>query len=235
MPLLNAFIDSVACVGFTSERGVSLDSESKSNGSLFTSSLQPSVLAIVNNNHAMYPQSRSSEFIDPLYPPIIPTIYHNLPLFCFPDGAHASWERENERIHHIVFTREDGKRTYALIFTFQQSFTLKADKPDDDGIYQINDVQRPTAYTRRISVSKIPIAIDKLKTTSSLPTTTTPPTVSLAPSSTPITPVKSRSRKMPSSFHFPEQPSGSRVRSSSTENLNKQPHYVTPTFSSYMK
>ncbi|CAF0752462.1 unnamed protein product [Adineta ricciae] len=271
MPLLNAFINSVACVGFTSERGVAIDSESKSNGSLFKSPLQASVLAIVNADRAMYPESRSSELIDPLYPPaghtsthstsassgrstpisplasnarpsrhqMISTIYQNLPFFCFPDGAHATWERENERIHHIVFTREDGKRTYALVFTFQQAFTLKTDKPDDDGIYQISDVQRSTPTARRPSMSKIPVAIDKLK--SAIPTPT-PLTTTIVNSThqdvtpTPMTaPAKSRSRKMPSSFHFSDQPSGSRVRSTSTENLSKQPHYETPTFSSYMK
>ncbi|CAF0996628.1 unnamed protein product [Adineta steineri] len=269
MPLLNAFIDSVVCVGFSSERGAALDLESKTNGSLFTSSLQSSVLAIVTADRAIYPQSRSSESIDPFYPPIgrissysitqpsnnsgrttpispfginirtskqhiIPIVYNNLPLFCFPDGAQATYEQANERIHQIVFTQEDGKRSYAVVLTCQQSFILKTNKPDDDGIYQINDVQRPLVTTRRPSISKIPIAIEKLKPTLSSTPVTIAPVASPAPS-TPATPSKTRSKKMPSSFHFPETLSGSRSRSTSSSDLSKQPHYVTPTLSSYMK
>ncbi|CAF2337555.1 unnamed protein product [Rotaria sp. Silwood2] len=257
MPLLNSFIDSIVCVGFTSERGLKLDPESKDNEFSFTSSLQPSLLSIITADRAMYPQSRGSEFIDPCYPPIghtsshsltisstssgrstpvssfatgirtqkqyvIPAALNNLPLFCFPDDVRATFERENERIHHIVFTQEEGKRIYALALTFQQSFSLKTNKPDDDGIYQIDDVKLSTLITRRPSVSKIPVPIDrqKLAASSSLSATST---------------AKTRSKKMPLSFHYSDPNSTSQLRLSSSSTDLTKPHYETHTISSYMK
>jgi hypothetical protein len=252
MPLLNAFIDSVVCVGFTSERGVAVDPESKNNGSFFTSFLQPSLLAIVTADRAMYPQSRGSEFIDVLYPPVghstshsmtassansdhstslssvslglrtqiqhmISAAFNNLPLFCFPDGVQATYQRENERIHHVVFTQEDGKRSYAMVLTFQQPFTLKTNKPDDDGIYQIDDIKLSTLRARRPSVSRIPVPIDKQK---------------LGSSPSPTAPVKTPSKKMPVSFRSSETPRPSRSRSIDPTN---QHHYATHTISSSMK
>ena len=254
MPLLNAFVDSFVCVGFSSERGIALDPESKDNGSLFTSFLQPSLLAIVTADRAIYPQSRGNDFIDPSYPPmgrsnsrsitassgnsgtstplssggfglrtpkqhLIPAVFNNLPLFCFADGVQATYQRENERIHHIVFTQEDGKRSYAIVLTFHQSFTLKTNKPDDDGIYQIDDVKLSTLNARRTSVSKIPIPIDRQKIVTPTPSTT---------------PVKTHSKKIPSSFHFSGTLSSSKARSTSSDDLSK-PHYATPTMSSYLK
>jgi hypothetical protein len=260
MPLLNAFVDSFVCVGFSSERGLTLDSDSSNDGFLFTSCLQPSVLAIVSSDRAMYPRSSGSEYIDPLYPPInrtnshslttssdssgrstplssvnggiktqkqhsIPAAFNNLPLFCFPDGVRATYQRTNETIHHIVFTQEEGKRSYALALTFQQPFTLKTNKPDDDGTYQIDDFKLPPVLARRSSVSKIPVAIDKHKIV--------PPTP--PPATTPTPPVKMRSRKMPSSFQYGDTSSTNKSRSSSSTDLSKQHHYATPTISSYMK
>ncbi|CAF0784526.1 unnamed protein product [Rotaria sp. Silwood1] len=265
MPLLNSFVDSIACVGFTSERGLKLDPEFKDNGSFFTSNLQSSVLAIITADRAMYPQSRGSEFIDPSYPPIgyprsrsfsarstssdrsspvsslatgirtqkqhmVPARFNNLPLFCFPDGVRATHQRENEKIHQIVFTQEEGKRIYALALTFQQSFSLKTNKPDDDGIYQVDDVKLSTSNPRRPSVSKIPVAIDrqKLASPSSSPT---------SPSSPSTSATKTRSKKMPSSFHYSDPNSTSQIRpsSSSTDLTKQQHHYETHTISSYMK
>ncbi|CAF1399018.1 unnamed protein product [Rotaria sordida] len=253
MPLLNSFVDSIVCVGFTSERGLKLDPESKDNGSLFKSSLQSSVLAIVTADRAIYPQARGSEFIDSCYPPIcytrshsftassissgrstpvsslangvrtqkqhiIPAVYNNLPLFCFSDGVRITYEREDESIHHIVFTQEEGKRIYALALTFQQSFCLKTDKPDDEGTYQIEDVKLSTSNTRQSSLSKIPVPIERQKQASS-PTT-----------------VKTRSKQIPSSFNYSNPNSTSQPRSSSnSNNSTKQPRYVSHTISSYMK
>jgi hypothetical protein len=245
MSLLNSFVDSFICVGFSSVNGVTVEPESKNNGSLFTSSLQPSVLAIVSGDCAMYPQSRGSEFIDPSYPPInrsssqssaisgvssgrstplstfnsslktqnqhiIPAQFNNLPFFCFPDGVQATFQRENEKIHHLVFTQAEGKRSYALALTFQQAFTLKTDKPDDDGTYQIDDVKVSAINIRRSSVSKIPVAVDKQKIDSqpSPPPTPTP------------TSTKTRSRKMPSSFHYSDTNSTNKSRSPSSNDSN---------------
>ncbi len=70
MPLLNAFVDSFVCVGFSSECGLTLDPESKNNESFLTSYLQSSILAIVTDDRAIYPLSGGSEFIDSSYPPI---------------------------------------------------------------------------------------------------------------------------------------------------------------------
>jgi hypothetical protein len=264
MSLLNAFVDSCICVGFSSERGITLDSESKNNGSsFFTSSLQSSVLAIVTADRAMYPQSRGSECIDPSYPPInqlssqlsttssissgrstpvstfntsirsqkqhiIPGQYINIPLFCFPDGVRATHQRENKKIHHLVFTQEEEKRSYGIALTFQQEFTLKTDKLDDDGTYQIDNVKISTINTRRLSISKIPVAIEKQKIVSQP-----------SPPSTPIPTAKARSRKIPSSFHYADTNSTSKPRPSTSNDTSKQqqqqPHYVTATISSYMK
>lgn len=256
MALLNSFVDSIVCVGFSSERGLKLDSEAKDNESIFSSPLQPSLLSIVTATYAMYPLSRDVELIDPDYPPIdrtnsyssttsstgsdrstsasliatgtrspkqsIPPAYNNLPLFCFPDGVRATYQKENERIHHIVFTQEEGKRIYALALTFQQSFTLKTDKPDEDGVYQIEDYRSPASTLRRSSVSKIPIAIDR----------------QLSATSTQSSTVKIRSKKMPSSFQYAtDTSSNTRSRSSSTSNdTSKQHrHYETHTISSSQK
>ncbi|CAM4758151.1 unnamed protein product [Rotaria magnacalcarata] len=268
MSLLNSFIDSVACVGFSSERGLKLDTESKEDGTPFTSSLQPSLLAIVTACSAMYPQLRGNEFIDPCYPPVgltssnssrtsslgsdrsvpifpsaaitrtpkqhIPAAYNNIPIFCFPDGARATYERENERIHHIVFTQEEGKRIYALALTFQQSFNLKTNKPEDDGTYQIEDVNLATLTSRRPSESRIPIAIERQKSVTSLSMSATSTSTS-----TPQTPtVKARSNKAPISFRYSDASTMSQSQSSnSSTDANKKhlPHYQTHTIVSYMK
>jgi hypothetical protein len=230
MPLLNAFIDSFVCVGFSSESGLTLDSESNHNEPIFKSYLQPSLLALVTADRAMYPQSRGSEFIDPSYPPIgrsnsysssglkndpvpstplspsgsgtrtskqhmIPDTLKSLPPFCFPDGVKATYQRENERIHHIVLTQEQGKRSYALVLTFQQPFILKTNKPDKDGTYQIDDVQLSTSAT------------------------------------------KTRSKKIPSAFPNYADPSTASKASPSTSNdtTEQQRHDEVHTSSSYMK
>jgi hypothetical protein len=263
MPLLNSFVDSFICAGFSSELGLTLDPESKDDGSIFTSYLQASILAIITSDRATYPTSRDNESIDPSYPsvrrlssssvqsfssgrstpssflnsgtrtpkqPMIPIAYKDLPLYCFPDGIRATYEREKEKIHHFVLT-QGGKRQYALVLTFQQSFTLKTNKPDDDGVYHIKDVKSSTQHTRPAIISKIPVAIDKQKPISPSTTPTPSPTA---------TPVKARSKKMPSSFHNADANKLNKTRSGSSQDLTKQPpptsrHYEVQTISSYKK
>ena len=257
MSLLNAFVDSFVCVGFSSERGLTLDPESKSDASIFTSNLQPTVLAIITNDRATYPPSRGDESFDSSYPPlnrltsrnslvlssssgsstpssfiatglkspkqqILLTGYKDLPHYCFPDGVQATYQREKEKIHRFVLT-QDGKRSYALALTFQQAFTLKTNKPDDDGVYHIDDYKLPTQNSKRSSSSKIPVLIEKQKTTAS---------------STPV--AEKRSRKMPSAFPKVDTSSANRARSTSSHETDKQSnqpprHYEVPTISSYHK
>ena len=261
MPLLNSFVDSFVCVGFSSERGLTLDPESKHEGSIFTSSLQPSILGIVTADRAIYPQLRGGELTDPLYPPvdclnsysttisstnsghstpissstasirttkqsIIPASFTNLPFFCFPDGVQASYQRENEKIHQIVFTQEEGKRSYALALTFQQAFTVKTAEPDDNGVYQIEEVKSSIVKSRSSSISKIPVSIDKQNPTS--------PSISSSSSSS-IS--RTHSRKMPSSYHYVNTSSTSQTGLNSSDSAPKQEqyHYATHTISSYNK
>ena len=172
MPLLNAFIDSIASVGFNCERGLIIDRQSEENTVPLLSYLQPYVLAILTPDQAIYPQAEGKHTIDPSYPflthlkssnskPLkkqaISNIVNNLPIFCTPDGVKISHLPFESRIHHIVFTQEDGKRTFAVVLTFQQKFLLKNEKPEEDGSYQIGSVpiyttqlgkkkSRPSAY-----------------------------------------------------------------------------------------
>ena len=255
MPLINAFVDSIVCVGFSSARGLTLDAESKNNTSIFPSFLQPSLLAIVTGDHALYPLSGGSEFVDPSYPPIsrsdynshaasvngsssstptqmttgsakshkpyaIPSALHNLPLFCFPDGVKLTYRREPDKIHHIVLTQEEGKRSYALVLTYQQGFVLRTNKPDGDGVYQIDDCKLSSVNARRPSLSKIPIAIDRQKSHPGLATAG----------------VKTRSKKMPTSFQYTDTPPSTRGRSTTPSDPSRLPHhYAAPTISSAMK
>jgi hypothetical protein len=149
--------------------------------------------------------------------------YKDLPFFCFPDGVRATYHPEKEKVHHFVLT-QDGKRSYALALTFQQQFTLKTNQPDEDGIYQINDVKSSTPNTRTSSVSKIPLPINKPKIDS--PPSTSSPTV------------KGRSNKMPSSYPTPDTNSGKQARPPSSQNTTKQQplrRYEVQTISSYQK
>ena len=174
MPLLNAFIDSIVCVGFNSERGLVINPKSDKNSSLFLSLLQPYVLAILTADHAIYPQSKEKYIIDQFYPSIcyskpssvfasntksekkhiIPNALNSLPLFCSPDGVKISHQLEDSRIHHIVFTQEDGKRSYAVVLTFQEKFVLKTETSYDDGRYQIESY---TTKTMQLKKSQIPV------------------------------------------------------------------------------
>ena len=253
MPLLNAFVDSLVCIGFSSERGLTRDSESQPDGSIFSALLQSSVLAIVTADQAIYSQASGDESIDAAYPPmnrhdshsmasnsgrsspvatgssnvkkskqyIMPAVFKNLSLFCFPDGVQATYQRENERIHHIVLTQEEGKRSYALALTFQQAFVLQSNKPDDDGVYRIDDVKQAVTNPKRSNESKIPVAIDRYKPS-------TP--------STPASSVKMRSRKVPSAFQYSGPAPVNRARSTSTgDGSNSQRHYAAQTISSNAK
>jgi 5-methylcytosine-specific restriction endonuclease McrA len=189
MPLLNPFIDSIVCVGFNSEHGLVIDPKSDKNNSPFLSLLQPYVLAIITADQAIYPQSKGNNIIDQFYPSvcysksssvltsnttsqkkhIIPNAFNSLPLFCSPDGVKISHQLEDSRIHHIVFTQEDGKRSYAVVLTFQEQFILKTDKPYDDGRYQIESftIQSQTKKPK----NKIPSSYRHENTTSNKKTT----------------------------------------------------------------
>ena len=70
MSLLNAFVDSVVCVGFSSESGLRLTSELRNNESVLTSNLQSSILAVITTDRAAYPQLRGDESLDSSYPPL---------------------------------------------------------------------------------------------------------------------------------------------------------------------
>ena len=256
MPLINAFVESVVCVGFSSERGLTLDPESKNNTSVFSSFLQPALLSIVTGDNALYPLSAGSEFVDPSYPPInradlnsyvasgggsgrstpslmttasvkgqkphaISSALRNLPMFCFPEGVKPTYRREPDKIHHIVLTQEEGKRSYALVLTYQQGFVLRTNKPDDDGVYQIDDCKLASVNARRPSVSKIPIAIDRQKSN---------------PGPAAATGVKMRSRKMPTSFQYTETTTAPKPRSTTPSDFSKASHrYAAPTISSNLK
>ncbi|CAF3630537.1 unnamed protein product [Adineta steineri] len=158
MSLLNAFIDSIVCVGFNSERGFTIKKQfDDNNDSPFQSSIKPYVLSMLTADQALYPQSKDNEVIDQYYPSIfysksssvlplntkvpkkhiIPISYSNLPLFCLPEDVKISHQSEESRIHYIVFTQEDGKRSYAVVLTFPEKFILKSIEPDEDGRYEI--------------------------------------------------------------------------------------------------
>ena len=260
MPLLNSFVDALISVGFSSERGLTLDSDSKSEATPFTANLKSSILAIITNDRAIYPVQRGNECIDASYPPmthstarssllqsfnsdrstasssltssikiqkqhIIPVSYEDLPYYCFPDGVQAIYQQEKEKIHHFVLT-QDGKRTYAVALTFQQSFALRTEKPDDDGTYQIDDISLSPQQRGRVTGSKIPVAIVKKRIASPSPTPI---------AAQPVSVTKTLS-KMPSSYHNINAAPAT-TRSTSTENLSKPStrHYETPTINSYLK
>lgn len=167
MPLLNAFIDSITCVGFQAELGLTTERQVEDNAIPILSYLQPYVLGILTADYAIYPEARGQFAVDPYYPFITPikspptthskilkkqsvtNIINNLPIFCSPDGVKLSHLPIESRIHHIVFTQEDGKRSYAVVITFQEKFLLKNDKPDDDGSYQIESVPLYTTQTAK--------------------------------------------------------------------------------------
>jgi hypothetical protein len=221
MSLLNAFVDSVVCVGFNFARGLTINQRSDNDGSPFSSFLQPYVLAILTADHAIYPQLKGNDTVDPYYPPsdysigkpanrsdriprtnlhkkhIIPAAVKNLPDFCYPDGVKLSQQQEQDRIHRIVFTKEDGKRSYALVLTFQQTFTLKTDKPDDNGIYRIDDRESSTSITKPLTSPQIPLA---------------PSTES----------VKTHTKKIPSAYHYGSASSTREAQPHSSNNILKQ-------------
>lgn len=257
MSLLNAFIDSVVCVGFSSESGLRLTSESRNNESVLTSNLQSSILTVITADRAAYPQLRGDESLDSSYPPLnrlssrnsfvsstnssgsthpsltTPTRvqkqhillggYKDLPHYCFPDGVQATFQREKEKIHHFVLT-QDGKRSYAIALTFQQSFILESEKADDEGIYQISDYQLAAQKNERSTASRIPVLINRQ----------TPASTSSS-SSTSSQAGEKRSRKMPSAF--PGANATNRARSTSSQNrdASSNRHYETPTISSAKK
>ncbi|CAF4428302.1 unnamed protein product, partial [Adineta steineri] len=71
MSLLNAFIDSIVCVGFNSERGFTIKKQfDDNNDSPFQSSIKPYVLSMLTADQALYPQSKDNEVIDQYYPSI---------------------------------------------------------------------------------------------------------------------------------------------------------------------
>ena len=177
MPLLNAFIDSIVCVGFNSERGLVVDRQSEENVQPLLSYLQPYVLAILTADQAAYPDSGGKYNIDPSYPFITPfksssgdpsnskpqkkqvvsNTFSNLPIFCSPDGVKIS-QTEESPIHHVVFTQEEGKRSYAVVLPIPQKFILKSDEPDKDGTYQIEPVINNSTQTKKHASRKIPKA-----------------------------------------------------------------------------
>lgn len=177
MPLLNAFIDSIVCVGFNSQRGLIPDRQSDENVIPLLSYLQPYVLAILTADQAVYPEAEGKYTIDPSYPfpshskysngyavntksqkkPVVPNTFSNLPLFCSPDGVKIS-RNEESPIHHIVFTQEEGKRSYAVVLTIPEKFILKSEKPDDDGIYQIETATMNATHSAKSQSRKMPSA-----------------------------------------------------------------------------
>ena len=262
MPLLNAFIESIVTVGFHADRGLTPEPESKEKRTIFGSYFQPSLLAFVTGDRAIYPQAANNQFVDPSYPPsnqsypssmtgstissdssvpsspaisilrsthrqfIIPGALNNLPMFCFPDSVRVTYQREPVKIHHIVLTQEEGKRSYALVLTLQQIFELKSEKPDDDGIFQIEDIKTYGLNTRRPSVSRIPIATDRAKL------------VQAALSATKENGTQ-RSRKMPTAYgryndSTAAAASAPKTRSVTPSDSNRK-SYTEPTISSTMK
>jgi 5-methylcytosine-specific restriction endonuclease McrA len=186
MPLLNAFIDSIVCVGFNSERGIITDRETSDDNVIpLLSYLKPYVLGILTADQAVYPESNGTYTIDSSYPfiqhsrsssgyaanpqfqkkQVIPNKFDTLPLFCSPDGVKISLIEES-RIHHIVFTQEEGKRSYAVVLAFSQKFILKNYDSNKDGPYQIESMARnatkpsqskkmPSAYRHNVNANPI--------------------------------------------------------------------------------
>jgi hypothetical protein len=180
MPLLNAFVDAIVCVGFNSDRGLIIDPQSEKNDSPLLSYLQPYVLAILTADQAAYPDSEGKYSIDQTYPLIsnakspsehtsntksqkkqtVTNSFSNLPLFCSPDGVKISHTHQEGGIHHIVFTQEEGKRSYAVVLTFQQKFIFKNN--NKDGTYKIESLAMNTTLSIRTSHSKrIPSAYNR--------------------------------------------------------------------------
>lgn len=177
MPLLNAFIDSIVCVGFNSQRGLIPDRQSEENVPPLLSYHQPYVLAILTGDQAAYPEVDGKFTIDSSYPfqthskyssgyvpnnkfqkkQAVTNTFVNLPIFCSPDGVKISLYEERP-IHHIVFTQEEGKRSYAVVLTIPQKFILKSDKPDDDGNYQIEPMIRVAPQPTKPQSRKAPSA-----------------------------------------------------------------------------
>lgn len=177
MPLLNAFIDSIVCVGFHSQRGLTPDRQSEENVPPLLSYLQPYVLAILTSDQAAYPEADGKYTIDSSYPftthskyssgyvpnnksqkkQVVPNPFTNLPIFCSPDGVKIS-RNEERPIHHIVFTQEEGKRSYAVVLAIPQKFLLKSDKPDEDGTYQIEPVIVNAPQPTKSQTRKMPSA-----------------------------------------------------------------------------
>jgi hypothetical protein len=190
MPLLNAFIDSIVCVGFNSERGLIIDRQSGENSFPLLSFLQPYVLACLTADQAIYPEGNEKYILDPFYPfishtksssgsasntkpqkkPTIPDAIKNIPLFCSPDGVKITHIPENSRIHHIVFTQEEGKRSYAVVLTFQQKFIVKSDKPDANGTYPIDYVIINTTQSSKTKSKRIPTSYRRTTTIVNLST-----------------------------------------------------------------
>lgn len=158
MPLLNGFVDSIACVGFQSEFGLATERQVEDNANSILSYLQPYVLAILTADYGIYPETKGKFTVDPSYPFITPirsppttnskilkkqsvnNMINNLSIFCSLDGVKLSPLPIETRIHHVVFTQEDGKHSYAVVLTLKEKFLLKNETPDADGNYQIESV-----------------------------------------------------------------------------------------------
>lgn len=85
-------------------------------------------------------------------------MHKNLPMFCFPDHVKPTFLAEPPKIHQVVLTQEEGKRSFALILTVQQKFLLRSENSTNEEILQVEDVPKFTVNrSGQTASSKIPV------------------------------------------------------------------------------
>jgi hypothetical protein len=259
MPLLNAFVDSFVCVGFSSEIGLTLDSESKINGSLFTSNLQASVLAIITSDCATYPLAQSDESFDSSYPPLNRMSARNslvlstnsgrsTPLSSLGTGSRTSKQ-------HILLTGYKDLSHYCFPDGIQITYERAKEKihhfvitQDGKRSYalaltfqeaftlQTNEPDDEGIY--QISNVKSSTQNSRRSGASKIPVAIyKTKIVSSSTTASPSPETEKRSRKIPSAYPKVDGNSDNRARSNSSHDKDKQSlhHYEEQTISSYKK
>jgi len=262
MPLLNAFVDSFVCVGFSSEVGLTLDPESKNNESIFTSNLQSSVLAIITSDCATYPSARSEEAIDSSYPPLNRMSSRNSLVLSTssdrstPSSFLATGPRTPKQ--HILLAGYEDLPHYCfpdgVQITYQPAkekihhFVLTQDGKRSYALaltfqqaFTLKTNQPDVEGIYQISDIKSSTQISRRSGASKIPVAIDKKKL-VSPSTTASSsPEKEkRSRKMPSAYPKADEDSANRTRSTSSHDKDKQSqqpphHYEVQTISSYKK
>jgi hypothetical protein len=258
MPLLNAFVDSIVCVGFSSERGLTIDPESKNNESIFTSDLQSSILAIVTGDRATYPLLRGNESLDSSYPPINrlssrSSLGQSISSGRSTPSSILTSSIRTPKQHTIpvaykdlpFFCFPDGVRaTYQREKEKVHHFVLTQDEKrtyalaltfQQQFILKTNEPDEDGVY--QISDVKSSTLNTGRPHRSKIPVSTDKQPKIVLPSPPPQ-PVKIRDRKIPSAYPIADTNSANKTRSPSTHDTSKQQplyHYEHQTISSYKK